>query len=86
MSSSECERVFNSIKNLVMTKRNTLNTTHISSLMLINIVGSPVKLFKPESYVLSWLNRCKRSAEEKCCFKRKDIELKHTYQQLWNVI
>lgn len=55
ISSSECERAFSSINNLVTTKRNALSPTHILSLMFIYCVGPPVKTCNPDSYVLSWI-------------------------------
>lgn len=79
ISSSECEWAFSTMNNLVTTKRNALSSNHISSLMFINCVGPPVQKFKPESYVLSWMRRGKRSAEEECCSKRNNTEVSEPY-------
>jgi len=43
ISSSECERAFNSMNEIVSPKRNTLSSEHISSLIFINAVGPLVE-------------------------------------------
>eukprot|EP00102_Acyrthosiphon_pisum_P010394 XP_008178697.1 PREDICTED: E3 SUMO-protein ligase KIAA1586-like [Acyrthosiphon pisum] len=86
ISSSECERAFSSMNNIVTTKRNALNPTSISSLMLINCVGPPVHMFVPEPYVVSWIQKGKRCADEVNCPKRQNIEVNHSYVELWNIL
>jgi len=86
ISSSECEKAFSSMNNIVTTKRNALNPKRISSLMLINWVGPPVHMFVPEPYVVSWIQRGKRCADEVNCPKRQNNEENHSYVELWNVL
>jgi len=74
------------MNNLVAISRNALSSIHISSLMFINIVGPPVKKFKPEPDVLSWIRREMRFAEEECCPKRNNTEVSHTNEYLRSVI
>ena len=55
VSTAECERGF-SCMNIICTElRSSLSISHMSSLMFIGLVGPPVALFKPLSYVKSWL-------------------------------
>lgn len=53
ISSSECERSFSVMNKIVTSKRNALITDHISSLVFINCIQSPVQLFKPDHYAKS---------------------------------
>lgn len=87
ISSSECERAFSSMNNILEPKRNALSTQHLSSLMLINCVGPPVHLFKPILYVKSWIRSGRRNADNVCCPQRKEIkEDKNAYCLLWNLL
>jgi len=45
-------------------KGDVLTSEHIASLVFISCVEPPVKLFKPDHYVKSWIKKGKRSAEE----------------------
>ena len=65
-------------------KRNVLTPEHISSLLFIKCVGSPVDMFNPTSYVQSWIISGQKSAEEICCPKRiKKDNHNHTYTYLF---
>jgi len=83
VSSSECERSFSSMNNIITPKRNVLNSEHIASLVFISCVGPPVQLFKPDHYVKSWIKMGKRSAEETRCPKRDEHDIDHSYKHLW---
>jgi len=79
ISSSECERSFRTMNNMVTWKRN------ISSLLFIQCVGPPTNNCIPSTYVKSWILSAKRDAEENCCPKRINLEDKkehHTYDKL----
>ena len=84
ISSSECERSFSDMYNIVTWKRNVLTPEHvILSLLFIKCVGPPVDMLNPTSYVQLWIISGKKSAEEICCPKRikKDND-NHTYTYL----
>jgi len=85
ISSSECERVFSSMNNIVTSKRNALSTTNMSSLLYIHCIGPPVNLFEPSCYVKSWIRSGNRSADEVCCPKRNVNDEEHTYQNMWSL-
>lgn len=88
ISSSECERSFSAMNNIVTWKRNALTPNRISSLLLINCVGPPTNSFTPTYYVKSWIEKGKRSAEEMGCPKRIKVEDEkvHPYHNLWNLL
>lgn len=86
ISSSECERVFSSMNNIVTQKRNALSTTNLSSLLYIHCVGPPVNLFEPGRYVTSWIRKGNRSADEVCCPKRNINDEEHTYKNMWSLL
>lgn len=56
VSTAECERGFSQMNLICTDQRNSLLTTTISSLMMININGPPLHLFMPKQYVSSWLH------------------------------
>lgn len=62
ISSSECERSFSSINEIVSSKRNSLGSVPISSLVFINCVGPPID--KINTTIESWVKKGKRTAEE----------------------
>jgi len=39
------------MNNVITSKRNTLTSEHLASLVFINCVGSPIQLFKLDEYV-----------------------------------
>jgi len=55
VSTAECERGFSRMNIICTELRSSLSISHMSSLMFIGLVGPPVALFKPLSYVKSWL-------------------------------
>lgn len=83
ISSSECERSFSAMNNIVTSKRNALTTEHIASLVFINCIGPPVQLFKPDNYVESWIKSGKRNADEVNCPKRSLQSEDSSYKHLW---
>jgi len=86
MSSSECERAFSSMNEIVSPKRNTLSSEHISSLIFINAVGPPVEKINTIKWIESWIKKRKRLATEENCPKRIKIAEENSYESLWNLI
>ena len=69
-STAECERAF-SLMNIISTDpRCTILVKNVSSLMHVNLDGPPLRMWRPESYVKSWL-RLHRSANETQSKKRR---------------
>lgn len=85
ISSSECERSFSAMNNTVTSKRNSLTTQHISSILFIQCVGPPVKDFNAVNYVKSWILNGRRNANEICCPKRQETK-SDQYSNLWNLL
>lgn len=83
VSSSECERAFSSMNEIVSPKRNTLSSEHISSLIFINAVGPPVEKINTTKWRI---NKGKRLATEENCPKRIKIAEENSYESLWNLI
>lgn len=87
ISSSECERSFSSMNEIVSPKRNSLGSVHISSLVFINCVGPPIDKINTTKWMESWVKKGKRTAEEENCPKRmKRTEENDSYKSLWNLI
>ncbi|KAL4123382.1 hypothetical protein QTP88_015578 [Uroleucon formosanum] len=86
ISSSECERAFSSMNEIVSPKRNTLSSEHISSLKFINAVGPPVEKIHTTKWIESWVKKGKRLATEEKCPKRIKIAEENSYKSLWNLI
>ncbi|KAL4136198.1 hypothetical protein QTP88_007761 [Uroleucon formosanum] len=85
ISSSESERSFSAMNNIVTSKRNALTTGHISSLVFINCIGPPIQLFKPDHYAGSWIKSGKRNSDEVNCPKRTFKNEDSSYVNLWTL-
>lgn len=85
VSTADCERSI-SCMNLVVTKhRNSIDTSNVSSLMFISIVGPPPRLFRPAKYVKSWLAAGNHSATDMNALGRKTKETASPYTNLWTI-
>lgn len=85
--SSEFERVFSYMNNIVTPKRYALSTTNISSILYIQCIGPPVNVFEPGRYLTSLIRKGNRSADEVCCRKRNVNDEEHTYQKyMWSLL
>jgi hypothetical protein len=62
VSTAECERSFSIMNDILTAERNGLTVQHLSELLFIKSVGPPLSMFYPENYVVSWLNKGRRSA------------------------
>uniref|UniRef100_A0A671U0D7 HAT C-terminal dimerisation domain-containing protein n=1 Tax=Sparus aurata TaxID=8175 RepID=A0A671U0D7_SPAAU len=67
VSTSECERAFSCMNNILTDKRNSLAVTRLSNLIFLKSNGPPLEQFSPQSYVMSWLAKGRRSADEREC-------------------
>ena len=67
VSPSECERAFSSMNDTLTAKRNALSVSRMSSLVFIKCNGPPLGQFNPENDVRSWLEKGRRSADERAC-------------------
>jgi hypothetical protein len=79
VSTSECERNFSAMNNILTAKRSSLNIPTVASLLLINLVRPPMNQFDPTKYVKSWLAKGRRSADETACPERKAGSDNNTY-------
>lgn len=86
-STAECERAF-SLMNIISTDlRCTILVKNLSSLMLVNLNGPPLRMWRPESYVKSWL-QFHRSANETQSKKRRheDADVAANRLKLWSLL
>ena len=86
-STAECERGF-SLMNIISTDlRSALLVKNLSSLMLVNLDGPPLRLWHPGPYVMSWL-RLHRSANETQSKKRRreDGDVAAGRLSLWSLL
>lgn len=51
VTSADCERGFSTMNVICTDLRNSLTVSHIDNLMVISLVGPPVRQFKPGPYV-----------------------------------
>ncbi|KAL4147958.1 hypothetical protein QTP88_002271 [Uroleucon formosanum] len=88
ISSCECERTFSAMNNILTPKRTALSSKHLSSLLFINCVRPPLKLFIPSPYVHTWISNGRRNADEVCCPKRinKDIDASYMIDYLHSCV
>nr|XP_022906381.1 zinc finger protein 862-like [Onthophagus taurus] len=63
ISTSECERNFSSMNEIVTPLRSSLSVETTAALLFINCVGPPLTQFNPEKYVRSWLAKGRHSAD-----------------------
>lgn len=62
-SSADCERGFSSMNNIVTPIRNALTVSHVSSLLFVKLQGPPLRRWKPDPYVTTWLRRHRSAAD-----------------------
>ncbi|CAI6371866.1 unnamed protein product [Macrosiphum euphorbiae] len=70
VSTSECERNFSSMNEIMSPLRTSLNRKTVAALLFINCVGPPLTKFEPEKYVRSWLLNGRHSADDTASRKR----------------
>ena len=64
VSTAECERGFSRMNLICTPLRSALTVEHLSSLLLLSIVGPPLHTWKPEPYVNSWLAMGRHAATD----------------------
>lgn len=67
VSTSECERAFSGMNDILSAKRNSIAISRLSNLIFLKCNGPPLEQFNPHSYVRSWLAKGRRSADERAC-------------------
>lgn len=85
ISTSECERNFSSMNEIITPLRSSLNISTVSALLFINCVGPPLTEFRPEKYVRSWLAKGGHSADDNASRKR-DKKIDDKYSALWKLL
>jgi hypothetical protein len=55
VSTSECERNYSVMNNIMAAKRSSLGIPTVASLLFISLVGPPMNQLEPTKYVKSWL-------------------------------
>jgi hypothetical protein len=74
------------MNDILTAERNGLTVQHLSELVFIKSVGPPLSMFYPENYVVSWLNKGRRSADETHCPKHVEKSKGHTFSELWKLL
>ncbi|KAJ1178017.1 hypothetical protein NDU88_003267 [Pleurodeles waltl] len=85
VSTSECERSFSCMNDLLTPKRNSICTNRLSSLLFLKCVGPPIQRFEPLPYVKTWLQLGRRSADETACRSRNHREEKPPFESMWTL-
>ncbi|KAL5235567.1 hypothetical protein ACI65C_002977 [Semiaphis heraclei] len=85
ISTSECERNFSSMNEIITPLRSSLNISTVSALLFINCVGPPLTEFHPEKYVRSRLAKGGHSADDNASRKR-DKKIDNKYSALWKLL
>lgn len=85
ISTSECERNFSSMNEIITPLRSSLNISTVSALLFINCVGLPLTEFRPEKYVRSWLAKGGHAADDNVSRKR-DKKIDDKYLALWKLL
>ena len=86
VSTAECERTFSKMNIICISLRSTITISHLSSLMLISIVGPPLPNFECLPYVRSWLAKSRRDANATAGPSRK-LAVKVTNEPaLWSLL
>ena len=67
VSTSERERAFSCMNNILTDKRISLAVTRLSNLIFLKSNGPPLEQFSPQSYVMAWLVKGRRSTDEREC-------------------
>ncbi|VVC38780.1 Ribonuclease H-like domain,HAT, C-terminal dimerisation domain [Cinara cedri] len=84
ISTSECERDFSSMNEIITPLRSSLNISTVSALLFVNCVDPSLTDFHPETYVRSWLVKGRNSANDTANRKRKKKIEK--YSALWKLL
>jgi len=88
VSTAECERGFSRLSLICISLRSLLTVKHMSSLMFLSLSGPPLALWKPLSYVKSWLASSRREATCKQCHSKINTATFETDSllSLWNTM
>jgi hAT family C-terminal dimerisation region len=84
VSTAECERGFSQM-NVICTPLRTRSTVHhMSSLLFISIVGPPLPVWQPTSYVRSWLAKGRHAATDLGKAKSAKSKPEQSRLAIWN--
>lgn len=86
VSTAECERTFSVMNDISTPIRSRLNVAHLAQLVFLKCVGPPLSKFKPSDYVVSWIKKGRRSADDTHCPDRTTKESSHPYYDLWKLL
>uniref|UniRef100_H3AKH7 HAT C-terminal dimerisation domain-containing protein n=1 Tax=Latimeria chalumnae TaxID=7897 RepID=H3AKH7_LATCH len=90
ISTAECERSFSALNDILTNIRNSLSLETASKLIFIKTVGPPLELFKPESYVRSWLGKGRHHADFNTCRSRQTDKKKSNHpagmKSVWELL
>lgn len=86
VSTAECERAFSKMNIICTSLRSTITISHLSSLMLISIVGPPLPNFDCLPYVRSWLAQGRRDANSTAGPSRKLAVRVTNELALWSLL
>ena len=84
-STAECERRAFSLMNIISTDlRCTILVKNLSSLMLVNLNCPPLRMWRPESYVKSWLQFHRRDTVKEA--RRHEDAVAANRLKLWSLL
>lgn len=85
VSTSECERNFSAMNEILTPLRCSLSINTVAVLLFINSVGPPLLQFKPENYIHSWLAKGHHLADDTNSRKR-ELKDDTTFEYLWKLL
>lgn len=85
ISTSECERNFSSMNEIMTPLRCSLSIATVAALLFINSVGPPLIQFRPEEYVRTWLLKGHHLADDTNSRKR-EVKNDTTYEFIWKLL
>lgn len=87
ISTSDCERGFSQMNNIMDPSRSLLSIEHLCSLLVVKCLGPPLKFFKPEKYVRSWFLKGHVSADDsKARSVNESSNEQEELRELWNIV
>ena len=87
VSTAECERGFSRMNIICTPLRSSISVNHMASLMFLSLVGPPLHLFEPISYVKSWLAKGRRDATALNCASRMPPEMPDSlHKSIWSLL
>lgn len=86
-NSAECERGFHSMNLLMTSLRTSLQIPTLSNQLFLYTTGPPLRLFKPQVYVESWIKKGRNTATETSSMMKRPEDFTSQYlYPVWSLL